>query len=81
MGLSTFGLAIFGLCLNFQTLFLNSLIDLPLEGATFTWSNSREVVLWSRLDMFLLSSDLEEYFPNIRQKRLHRLLSNHFPIL
>ncbi|KAL4638296.1 hypothetical protein ACB092_03G136700 [Castanea dentata] len=57
------------------------LIDLPLEGGTFTWSNSREVALHSRLDRFLLSSDWEEHFPNIRQRRLQRLLSDHFPIL
>ena len=33
------------------------LIDLPLEGGTFTWSNFREVASHSRLDRFLLSSD------------------------
>ena len=26
------------------------LVDFPLEGGTFTWSNSREVALCSRLD-------------------------------
>ena len=36
---------------------------------------------WSRLDRFLLSFDLEEHFPNIHKKRLHRLLLDHFPIL
>ena len=59
----------------------HNLIDLQLEGVTFTWFNSREVASWSRLDKFLHSSDLEEHFPNIRQKRLHRLLSDHFPVL
>ena len=59
----------------------HNFIDLPLEGGTFTWSNSRAVALQSRLDKFLLSSDLEEHFPNIHKKRLHRLLSNHFPVL
>ena len=57
------------------------LIDLPLEGGTFTWSNSREVALCSRLDRFLLSLDWEEHFSNIRQRRLQRLLLDHFPIL
>ena len=57
------------------------LVDLPLEEGTFTWSNSREVVSRSRLDKFLLSSDWEEHFLNIRQRRLQRLLSDHFPIL
>ena len=59
----------------------HNLIDFPLEGGTFTWSNFRAVASQYRLDKFLLSSDLEEHFPNIRQKRLHRLLSDHFPVL
>ena len=29
-----------------------SLIDIPLEGVNFTWSNSREVELKERLDRF-----------------------------
>ncbi|KAK4596188.1 hypothetical protein RGQ29_014293 [Quercus rubra] len=62
-------------------IFEQGLIDLPLEGGTFTWSNSREVASSSRLDKFLLSSDWEEHFPNIRQRRLQRFLSDHFPIL
>ena len=57
------------------------LVDLPLEEGTFTWSNSREVVSRSRLDKFLLSSDWEEHFLNIRQRRLQRLPSDHFTIL
>ena len=59
----------------------HNLIDLPLKDGTFTWTNSRVVASWSRLDRFLLSSNLEEHFPNIHQKRLHRLLSDHFPVL
>ena len=34
-----------------------SLIDLPLVGGNFTWSNSREIVSRSRLDKFLMSAD------------------------
>ena len=37
----------------------HNLIDLLLEGGTFTWTNSRAVASRSRLDRFLLSSDLE----------------------
>ena len=33
----------------------HNLIDLPLEGGTFTWSNSRVVASQSRLDRFLFS--------------------------
>ena len=33
------------------------LIDLPLQGGSFTWSNSREVASKARLDRFLFSID------------------------
>ena len=33
------------------------LIDLPLQGGAFTWSNSREVASKARLDRFLFSVD------------------------
>ena len=58
-----------------------SLIDLPLVGGNFTWSNFREVASRSRLDRFLLSVNWEEKFPSICQRRLSRLLSDHFSIL
>ena len=58
-----------------------SLIDLPLVWGNFTWFNSREVVASSKLDMFLLSTDWEEKFPSVCQRRLPRLMSDHFPIL
>ena len=58
-----------------------SLIDLPLVGGRFTWSNTREVASRSRLDRFLVSADWEEKFPSVCQCCLSRLLSDHFPIL
>ena len=58
-----------------------NLVDLPLVGGNFTWSNSKEVASRSRLDRFLLLADWEEKFPSICQRRLSRLLLNHFPIL
>ena len=33
----------------------HNLIDLPLEGGTFTWSNSRVAASQYRLDRFLFS--------------------------
>lgn len=42
-----------------------SLIDLPVEGGAFTWSNSHENTLRSRLDIFLLSHDWGEKFLNV----------------
>ena len=59
----------------------HGLIDLPLEGRNFTWSNSREVVSRSRLDRFLVTANWEAKFPFVCQKRLSSLVSNHFPIL
>jgi hypothetical protein len=33
-------------------IFANGLIDIPLFGGNFTWSNNREVVSMSRIDWF-----------------------------
>ena len=55
----------------------NGLLDIPLEGGNFSWSNS---LSGSRIDRFLFSSEWEEHYPNIHQKRLGRVLSDHFPI-
>ena len=58
-----------------------NLVNLPLVGGNFTWSNSREVASRSRLDRFLLLVDWEENFLSVCQCCLSRLLSDHFPIL
>uniref|UniRef100_A0A2N9J257 Reverse transcriptase domain-containing protein n=1 Tax=Fagus sylvatica TaxID=28930 RepID=A0A2N9J257_FAGSY len=55
--------------------------DLPLEGGLFTWSNNRENEAMSRIDRFLFSEDWDGFFPMILQKRLPRILSDHFPII
>ena len=55
----------------------NGLMDIPLEGGSYTWSNS---LSGSRIDRFLFSSEWEEHYPNVHQKRLVRVLSDHFPI-
>jgi len=57
------------------------LIDLPLQGGAFTWSNSREVTSKARLDRFLFSTDWEDKFPTVSQRRMFRLCSDHFPIV
>ena len=56
---------------------INGLMDIPLEGGSYTWSNS---LSGSRIDRFLFSSEWEEHYPNIHKKRLVRVLSDHFPI-
>jgi hypothetical protein len=54
------------------------LMDLPLVGGSLTWSNTSS---WSRIDRFLVSPDWEAKYPGLFQKRMHRLCSDHFPIL
>jgi hypothetical protein len=57
-------------------IFEQGLMDLPLAGGSFTWLISHDPPLWSRIDRFLVSSELETWFPGIP-----RLCSDHFPIL
>jgi endonuclease/exonuclease/phosphatase family metal-dependent hydrolase len=59
---------------------MHNLVDLPLEDGQFTWSNNQEDHIWSRIDRFLVSPEWEERFPEVSQKRLTRLLSDHFPL-
>ncbi|XP_059646325.1 uncharacterized protein LOC132292248 [Cornus florida] len=59
----------------------HQLIDLPLEGASFTWSSGREIPTLSRLDRFLISGDWEEKFPDIVQAVLTRVTSDHIPLV
>ncbi|XP_041001721.1 uncharacterized protein LOC121247439 [Juglans microcarpa x Juglans regia] len=53
------------------------LMDLPLVGGEYTWSNGRA---WSRLDRFLVSPSWEAHYPEVSQKRLAQVSSDHFPI-
>jgi endonuclease/exonuclease/phosphatase family metal-dependent hydrolase len=57
------------------------LMDLSLAGRSYTWSNNQDISYWSCIDRFLVSPDWEVKSPSLFQIRLHRLCSNHFPIL
>jgi hypothetical protein len=46
-----------------EFIFVQGLVDLPLEWGQFTWSNNQEGHIWSRIDRFLLSPEWEELFP------------------
>ncbi|KAF5477099.1 hypothetical protein F2P56_003775 [Juglans regia] len=61
-----------------QLIFDLELLDLPLVGGEYTWSNSRG---GSRLDRFLVSSSWEAHYPKLCQKRFPRVGSDHFPII
>ncbi|XP_059592566.1 uncharacterized protein LOC132253677 [Vitis vinifera] len=56
------------------------LIDLPLQGGSFTWSGGLHNQAWARLDRFLVSPIWLDQFSNVTQKRLSRPISDHFPI-
>jgi hypothetical protein len=56
----------------------HGLMDLPLIGGSFTWSNLSSR---SRIDRFLVSPVWEAKYPGLFQKRVPRLCSDHFPIL
>ena len=60
---------------------LHGLVDMPLEGGAFSWSNNRSNASMSRIDRFLFNTEWEGHYSKIEQKRLCRLLSNHFPIM
>ena len=56
---------------------INSLVDLPLEGASFTWFRDFGLPSMSRIDRALVSLDWEEHFENVSQRVLPRVISDH----
>ena len=56
------------------------LLENPLEGGRFTWSNNREYVAMSQIDRFLFSSDWADHCGLVTQRRLPRVLLDHFPV-
>ena len=59
----------------------NSLVDLPLEGTSFTWVRDSGLPSMSRIDRTLVSLDWEEHFVNVSQWVVPRVLSNQCPLL
>ena len=58
-----------------------SLIDMPLKGASYTWSSGSDQPLMSRIDKILVSHDWEDHYPDVIQRVLPRPILDHFPIL
>jgi hypothetical protein len=46
-------------------IFMQNLVDLPLEGGQFTWSNNQEDQTLSRIDRFLISPEWEERYSEV----------------
>ncbi|KAL4600472.1 hypothetical protein ACB092_11G201200, partial [Castanea dentata] len=75
LGATSYSWAMYGF---FDFISLHGLMDIPLVGGLCTWSNSSSA---SRLDRFLFSPLLADHFTQFSQKRMFRVLSDHFPIL
>ncbi|XP_026396833.1 uncharacterized protein LOC113291524 [Papaver somniferum] len=57
------------------------LVDLPLCGAKYTWSNYQDPPTFSRIDRFLLNSKWDNYFPGTTQMAKLRPVSDHITLL
>jgi exonuclease III len=58
-----------------------SLVELPLKGCRFTWTNKQEDPLLERLDWFFCSNAWMASFPNSWASGLSRDTSDHTPCL
>ncbi|XP_077221629.1 uncharacterized protein LOC143855396 [Tasmannia lanceolata] len=59
----------------------HELVELPLEGARYTWTNNQDRLVLRRLDRVLISMEWEEHFQLISQRALPRPIYDHNPIL
>ena len=59
----------------------NCLVDLPLQGASFTWFQDSISSSMSRIDKTLVSTDWEDHFGNVSQRVLPRVISDYCPLL
>ena len=58
-----------------------SLVDLPLEGASFTWRRDSGLPSMSIIDKALVSLHWEKHFENVSQRVLPRVISDQCPLL
>lgn len=55
------------------------LLELPLKGRSFTWSNMQDCPLLQQLDWFFTTVSWSASFPKTMVKPLTRLISDHVP--
>ncbi|XP_026410160.1 uncharacterized protein LOC113305315 [Papaver somniferum] len=76
-----------GECDSRNTALLNNfittqeLVDLPLLGGAYTWSDMQVNPLLCRLDIFFLSVEMDLWFPAAIQVALTSVTSDHKPIM
>ncbi|KAK8549865.1 hypothetical protein V6N13_055430 [Hibiscus sabdariffa] len=58
----------------------HNLIDPPLSGGVYTWSNFRKRPALSRLDRFLISPEVLIDWPDIVQRLMPKNISDHNPV-
>ena len=67
---------------DFQNLVSNfELIDLLLTSRKFTWSNNRVSLILARLDIFFISSNLDELFSSMLQTSFPNVCFDHCPLI
>lgn len=57
------------------------LMEIHIVRGGFTWSNNRESPTLVKLDRVLMSKNRKDIFPLIKVKKLHRILSDHNPLV
>jgi hypothetical protein len=55
------------------------LLELPLKGHSFTWSNMQQNPLLEQLDWFFTTADWISHYPNTVVHPLARTASDHVP--
>lgn len=58
-----------------------NIIDLPLQGANYTWSRDEDSIQASKFDWFLVSSEWNDTFIYIKQIALPKVALAQRPIL
>jgi hypothetical protein len=57
------------------------LLEVPLHGMSFTWSNKQREPLLQRLDWFFISQEWSVVLPETQAKTMPRDISDHVPCL
>ena len=60
---------------------ISGVVELPLQGRKFTWTNKQDPLLLKRLDWFFTSNDWNSTFPETSVSTLTMKTSDHVPCL